>query len=239
MRSRNLPLATLAFLLSYVSASPVLAQAQATRIGSSLDDVVSFFEELTTLSDCLLGELGPPAASVTSVVFPGAPHFAIGFVPRALCANCNEGFRIHTIHVVGEVPYPTTIRPFVQFMESVNMSGCPWPPNDENDAICRNTASEIPIAQAGFYDPALSMDCDCAWSSYRYFLTFWPGGLHRILVDDAPAVCHDLVNIGFGLGWFDPGFSGDILIYAEADCCENPIPVERSSWGTIKALFGS
>jgi hypothetical protein len=122
--------------------------------------------------------------------------------------------------------------------------GCPTP----GPVHCSSGLFSVTLPGSGLYDIALPINCGCLTMDRVYLLSFYidsfscATGTTPDLVLDAgpPALCMNWNN--YGAGWIDllatyPTWPGQLLFFADVDCCTAPVPVEESTWGAIKALY--
>lgn len=87
-------------------------------------------------------------------------------------------------------------------------------------------------------DPGTRQDCllgnlnPGAWAIGGWFTA-------EMITDDFPTACTSFND--WGSGWHDLvvdfGFPGNLVMWADAMCCEDPIAQERRTWGDVKSLF--
>jgi hypothetical protein len=75
-----------------------------------------------------------------------------------------------------------------------------------------------------------------------HFVGFDPAGEVNLYTDDIPVGCTSWINENDGSGWVDlvngpPGFPGELLIFGNVNCCEEPVATEDRTWGDVKSLF--
>jgi hypothetical protein len=102
------------------------------------------------------------------------------------------------------------------------------------------------VTLEGFYKVTLAAagDCDCISMSYTQALhvplgyDHWGSELF-LVTDENPGHCPDyIVNPNMGYLWYtEIDAPGNIVMWADATCCENPVSVDRESWGGVKALY--
>jgi len=116
-----------------------------------------------------------------------------------------------------------------------------WFPGPE---ICVSSIFTVSITDPGHYAITLPMDTPCACAEFGY----WYGISFEFMTafDSSPDLISDQFPVGctswndYGAGWedlLDFGLPGEINLYADIICCENPVPAEKNTWGEIKAMF--
>ena len=67
------------------------------------------------------------------------------------------------------------------------------------------------------------------------------GAVPDLITDAGPAtLCTNWNN--YGTGWYDllgafPTWPGQLVFFADAECCTPPVPVDSKTWGAIKDLY--
>ncbi len=216
--------------------------ARATYAGDDIDDVALYVEDFGPTydgpHDGVVGNLGPPAYPEPAQVGIGHAHLAVPVYPWDDCPQCSEGFRVRVVHVLARVDQVMELGTRVELIESVRMSGCPVPPEDQSEVIVEDEVFGLEIETTGWYDISVPLDgASCAYPEYRYFIGYWPCMVDRILVDAEVSACPGWINIGYGTGWVEQCYQGDVIVFAEVDCCFQPVHGDESSWGSVKALF--
>ncbi len=196
---------------------------------------------------CQLGNLNAPAWAITDWIWGDETYKYIFDADQALCTQCPAGFKVEMVHFYmqfGAEDVPTSFDCMVDFEETVwdEASGCFMP----GPTICESQPYTVTIDQAGLYDIALPLPydvCDCAYFGYKYalgltFLTPFDSTPDAI-TDDIPVGCTSWND--YGMGWYDLvtgfGFPGEIIMFADIICCENPVDTEKDTWGGVKSLF--
>ena len=179
--------------------------------------------------------------------FTGAEEYKYLFNPVEQL-NCPFGFLLETVHMVLDfdvnMTYPIDFDVWVDLEDALwdDILQC-WVPGIED---CRSDTYSVTIDAPGMYDIAIPINCECAYMvdpigrPYWYMLSMHFPNLFaaNLITDDFPILCTSWNN--WGAGWYDlvgQGFPGNILMWGDVDCCENPIGVDENSWGGIKSLF--
>ena len=231
-----------AMILCIALAGSVLAAKEVKM--TRLDDAV--VENLaTSRGDCVVGNMNPTAYAITDWVW-GLEGYKYLFDPSQGCgATCVNGLTVTDVHMLlnfGPEDVPSTFSAYVDVEESVwdDLLGC-WFPGPE---ICVSDVVEFTVTEAGLYDFTIPVVCDCMEFGYQYLLSFhitteFPeAGRPDIITDEFPVGCTSWNDYGFG--WQDmQGFDlpGEIIMWADANCCENPVATETETWGSIKSLY--
>jgi len=199
------------------------------------------------MRDCLVGNLNDPAWAINGW-FTGQEEYKFLF-NGAEC--CNEGFWLDTVHIylqfTDTMTYPLEILAWVDLEDALwdDALGC-WVPGIVD---CVSAVYTVTIEAPGLYDIGLPMTdyCDCAYvydptgSPYWYMLSVHFDNLFdaQLVTDDFPVGCMSWNN--WGAGWYDlvndAGFPGEIMIWGDVHCCEDPVGMENETWGGVKALF--
>ena len=95
--------------------------------------------------------------------------------------------------------------------------------------ICVSPVYTVTITNAGMYDIALPMaqGCSCAMFGYKYGISM-----------NFPVGCTSWND--YGTGWYDLqtlGFPGELKMFADIACCDDPVASENATWGGVKTLF--
>lgn len=60
-------------------------------------------------------------------------------------------------------------------------------------------------------------------------------------VDDTPAACEGYVYRTGMTGWIDPvvayGWVGNFYLYADLQCCTDPVGLDQATWGALKSMY--
>ena len=246
MRSRTTVALILCLLL--VAGSALAArEAVVTR----LDDPVllSAGVAASTRGDACWGNLNDPTYAITNYIW-GDEVYAYGFTPPVFQCPCPLGFHVENVHMLMQFTpedAPATFDAYVNLasdgQQNIMPPPCPFPGVEE----CVSPLFTVTINEPGLYDIALPLYdyCDCAYLEYGYFLSFhfattFPDSMRPDLVtDDLPSGCTSYNDYGFG--WEDlvtgVGLPGNIVMWADIICCENPVTVEQGTWGLLKTLY--
>jgi len=154
----------------------------------------------------------------------GNESYATAINPADYVCGCNPGFNVKSIHMV--LYLETTSAPEVKVSLATSAGACAGP-----GAILGSSAlftfSGFP--DNGYYDIEVPLDVACQDMDASYYLVFEftnAAGPVGIPVDTTPQTC---VNFNdFGSGYEDVvtafGMAGDLLIWADVDCCGTPDP---------------
>ena len=199
-----------------------------------------------TRQDCQVGNVNPAAWVIGDWVF-GAESYKYLFHAPETC-SCPVGIRLENIHLLmqfGEEDVPASFDASVDLEEAVwdDLVGCYYP----GVALCTSQTYTVEIETAGLYDISLPIfdECACAAKGFWYFLafrfesTFGSTARPDLMADDVPLGCYSWNDYGFG--WqdlvVDFGWPGEIMMYADAACCEFPVAAEPRTWGGVKSLY--
>jgi len=231
-------------LILALVASTALADREA-RI-QRLDDV-QIQNLVNTPRQCLVGNLNAPSNTI-GLWFTAQEEYSYLFTAPDCCET---GFNIQAVHMVLHFDenwlYPFEEFDVYAYLEEAiwdDSHQC-WVPGVED---CASEVTYFTIDAPGLWDLAVPIaDCDCAYvydptgapNKYMVSLYFPLPFDANIVTDDIPVGCTSWNNWGYG--WSDlvtdNGFPGELIMYAEVDCCDSPIEAEEQSWGEIKELY--
>lgn len=194
---------------------------------------------------CQVGNLNAPAWAISDFVLP-PEEYKFAFDPKATCSVCQIGFLVNTVHFVIQSSEAMTIVAAVDVEEAVYPTSpdCPEP----GQLLCSSGFYTVNLPGAGLWDIGLPIACECYTMERTYLLsvhfesvTSQTGAVPDLIMDAGPAaLCTNWNN--FGSGWYDlvaqyPTWPGNLIFFADAECCTPPVPVEDSTWGAIKNLY--
>ncbi len=195
--------------------------------------------------DCVVGN--PDIAGIQGYYATwwwGYENYAIPFNPMNEACVCGAGFSVKAVHMMLVLDEFTNITVQAALLAAVDDgTGC-LVPGAELYASAPVTVSALPLPD--YYDIEIPMDAPCATVGENYFMAFYflddnggqAGGV-GLPVDSTPTPCYSYND--WGSGWKDLvtayGFAGDIIMWADIDCCENPVADEDSTWGEMKNLY--
>jgi len=246
---KKLSIAVLSIMCLALLAGTALADRQVT-VTPVTGDAIPFNQGITPAGAdgvCTVGNLNPPMWAITDWVWGAEKYKYLFYADPDQCPACSEGFTVESVTIYlqfGLEDVPTTFDARVDFEEAIWDDGLQcWYPGPE---VCVSSGYTVTIDAAGGYLITLPMDaiCPCAHFGYWYgisfeFLTAFESGMEPDLItDDIPVGCTSWND--YGAGWndlIDFGFPGEIIMYAEINCCDNPVATDESTWGDIKAMF--
>ena len=215
--------------------------ATATRI-----DPLEISGGLATPPPELVGNLNPTVWGLAPW-FVGEESYAFIFDP-SVQLSCDIGFQLTAVHMIlafGPDDVPVTFDVFGDLGSAVvdPATGCAYP-GEEN---CTGETFSITIDVEGTYDIAIPVECECAYlfdnagTANLYYLSmhFPTPFTATIVTDGAEAACTSYVDNGSGWedlqGYF--GLYGNVNMFGEAICCDQPVATEEKTWGGVKSLF--
>lgn len=214
--------------------APVIKQLEATE-ATPLD--LGFYGPAQS---CQVGNLNPPYWAINNFLFP-PEDYKLTFDPLATCTICPMGFRVLNVHIFLQTAGACTIVMSVDVEEAVYPTpNCPSP----GPVWCASPLYQVNLPAAGLWNINLPISCDCLAMNRKYLLSvhFESATCTPALITDAgPAMlCTNWNN--YGTGWYDllaafPTWPGQLVFFADAECCSPPVPVEGKSWGAIKELY--
>jgi len=193
---------------------------------------------------CQVGNLNPAAWAITNLIGPGVAY-KLAFDPKATCSACPIAIDINSITIQLQTAGACDIVMSVDVEEAdyPNDPNCPEPGTEH----CTSSLYTVSLPGAGGWLVNLPIDCVCLPVDRIYLLSVH---FESTTCDPVPALvtsasanlCTNWNNLGTGWGWYDllvqfPNWPGDLRIYADADCCSAPVPVEKRTWGAIRSLY--
>jgi len=191
---------------------------------------------------CQIGNINPAAWAITNFILP-PEEYALVFDPLdSSCGSCGTGFQVNTVTVQLRVSAAETIvmSGFLRSAGFPNDPNCAEPTNVE----CSSAQYSVSLPNAGAFNIALPIDCECAFLNYPYALGVHiesiDGPTPDLITDSSPSNCTSYNE--FGVGWVDlvavyPTWPGNLKIWADAICCDHPIGTEEESVGSLKGKF--
>lgn len=175
--------------------------------------------------------------------FTGMESYAIPFNPAEEGCACSEDVSVRSIHALVALDEFANLDVAVAILEAVdNSSGC-LVPGDElavSDAV--NVSG---VAELGYIDIEVAIDGPCATASDALFLAVYflndndSKFFGLPITGPTPTLCYNYND--WGAGYTDVvdayGFAGDLLIWADVDCCGTPVATEASTLDNIKSLY--
>lgn len=241
-------LLTLALVLAVISStSSVPASAQKNIQVKAVTETPTTLKlgPGAILEDCTVGNLNPAAYAVGGFMLP-PEEYKLVFDPLASCAGCQIGFEVTNIHVVLQTADSCQIEMAVNIEEAVYPSDpeCPEPGIEwANSGLV-----SMSIPHAGLWDIVIPVNCPCLTMDRLYLIGFYVnsatcegGGVPDIILDAyTPQYCTNWND--YGAGWYDLPerytlWTGNLMFFADANCCSPPVPAEHKTWGAIKELY--
>lgn len=223
-----------------------------------LDGTVDLDQYSASQGEFVMGQRLPVAGYALDEMhndnFPTFPnYYVVPFCPGQMPeVPCSAGWRIDAVHFVfaSLALEPTEIPLRFDIAEGYPTSGIPQgltlPWTEGTEALLPT----VPVPGAGFYElvvPAPEWEC--------MYLDFWYGISHtqgfgggsyppytfQYAVDDAyDFSCPDLRSWsmgGFGIQFGILELPGDLVMWVDGSCCENPVGVETLNWGGVKVRY--
>jgi len=195
---------------------------------------------------CQTGNLTPPYYAIGGWAAP-PEEYKLAFHPL-LDGDCETtcpaqpgwGIDINTIYIHIQVGAAGTIVMGVDVEEVVYPTSpdCPEP----GTLACASNLYQVDLPSAGGWIINLPIECDCLTFNRMYMLGVYFQSTTtsiELVTDSSPSNCTSWNN--WGSGWYDlvadEGFPGNLKIWADATCCEPPVPVELKTWGNIKRIY--
>jgi len=190
--------------------------------------------------DCLVGNLYSPYFAIPGWLIGLESYMYMFDAEESACA-CAAGFAVEAVHMYLQFEGAESFDMSVGFNEAVwdPASGC-WVPGPE---ICRSPIYTVAVDNPGLYDIVLPVECECAFFGYWYGISVNFESSFAvspdIITDNVPLGCVSWND--YGGGWEDLnsvyGFPGELSIYADVVCCQNPVADEANTFGGVKSLF--
>ena len=189
---------------------------------------------------CQVGNLNPAYWAISGFVF--APEdYKLAFDPMATCSVCPVGFKVNAVHAYLQVTAATQIVMSVDVEEAVYPTpGCTAP----GPVMCASVLYTVNLPQAGMYNIGIPITCDCLTMTRKYLLSVHFQSHTRVpaLITDAGPAGLCLNWNDYGTGWYDlldafPDWPGQLIFFADAECCTPAVPVDGRTWGSIKQLY--
>lgn len=223
-----------------------------TRVGDYEVQEMNF--GAPTRSDCVIGCTMPPAFAITDWIW-GDEGYKLLVCPYMCCTVCPLGWWIEDVNwymQFGPEDVPAVFDVYVDLEDALwdPATQC-WYPGIED---CISQVYTVTIDAAGLYEISIPLydECDCAYffdpitlDPYYYFLSFHivtffdPTMRPDAITQDSPVACTSYNDYGFG--WedlvVDYGWPGNIIIWANALCCDFPIAAAPATWGNVKSLY--
>ena len=209
--------------------------------------------------DFLLGHTGDPVHLITNLdIYTSYSRCSI-LDPLANGCTCPSGYTVNSYSLVfakiGSDVLETHLTMALGHSYNLNLfppgTVCFDPPGQDGPRYqvpfyC-TLEEAFTVNIEGFYKVTLTGAglCDCIFLDYTQALHvpfLWDqhwGSQLFLVADDNPDHCPDYsVNPNMGFLWYtEIDAPGNIVMWADATCCENPVGTERDTWGSLKALF--
>ena len=160
-----------------------------------------------------------------STWWAGNESYGVLVDPTAAACACGAGFNVRAVHMV--LYLQTTSTPQVQAHLMSATAGCGGPGTIIDSSPVITVSAQ---AAAGYYDIEIPCDFACTdMNAGPYYVVFEflnAAGPVGIPVDSSPTSCYNFND--WGTGWAELvdgyGFAGDLLIWADVDCCGTASP---------------
>jgi hypothetical protein len=236
-------LAVLPVAAPVAAAEPKLREVRAVPLSDQALTRLQAAPAPVFLEQCAVGNLNPPTYAINNFLYP-PEEYQLSFDPTPACGSCPVGFHVEQIHIALSFPSACSITLAANLTEPDLATSVDCPP--PGAYLCDSQSYLVSVPAAGLYDVVLPVSCDCAFvRGYRYNLSVYFLQMvcnASLLTDNQPSLCSSWNN--YGAGWDDlratyQGWPGNLLIWADAACCEEPVPVGGATWGAIKSLYGA
>jgi hypothetical protein len=193
--------------------------------------------------DCVLGNADYTAAvGYYSDFFSGDEAYATLISPVEEGCACPLGVTVQAVHMALYLTGPTLLSARVLLHEAVEIGpGCYAP----GGPLATSALYVLePYVGTALYDLELPLSAPCAIPGDRYFAVFEVVPVTTELgvgvpVDDSPTPCHgyDHLDLNWKDSVVDRGWVGDFYVWADADCCEEPVHARGGTWGSLKTIY--
>lgn len=221
----------------------ILPGAAAAGEAVSLVPLETGVPVLRYAGDCTVGNSDlSTAQGYYNNFFTGDESYAALIAPAAEGCACANGFKVQAVHMALNLTVATNIWGRALLYEAVEESpGC-WAPG--GPLATSAIYAMAPFVGAGVYDLEIPLSAPCATPGDRYFVVFQFVPLTTdvgvgVVVDDSPEACstYDDRDLNWQDSVVDRGWVGNFFVWADVDCCEEPVAVEGRTWGGLKSLY--
>ena len=187
---------------------------------------------------CIYGNL----TSATSYEgwWGGNESYARLISPQTEPCDCDIGFTIRSVNIMLGLDASADLQVLSRLLEA-DWNGSCWQPGATLAFSPVHTVDDIEIF--GVHRVTIPCDFPCASMDEPYFITvdFVGGTADRVNIvgggDADPCASYN----DWGDGWYDLvadiGFFDGLTMWAESECCYQPIGNTASSWGRVKSLY--
>jgi len=244
MKSKMLMILLVCFVMMATVA--VAKEPTMTRIDpADLQDLTI----LTPPADGLVGNAYNPIAHSIPDWLVGDEAYKYLINPSADLPNCPVGFQLLSIGMVlefpADLPDPYFFFAYGDLETAVwdEVLGCYVPGAEE----CTGPLTTFFVGPGTWVIELPMPECACAYIygpggvPYMYMLSVHFVGpvTANLVTDEFPVGCTSWNNKGDG--WVDlvndSNFPGELIIYGDVNCCDEPVATEEKSWGDVKSLF--
>lgn len=192
------------------------------------------------LATCVLGNEPQSFDGVYVANHTGPESYAI-LIDPADCPSCALGVRLEKVYFLLQLQAGATYQLAVDVADAVDTGGGCYAPGAVQISL---PANNIPVnGFGGGWIISIPWNSSCLDPELPYFLILkFPAtgtGVRGPWVDtDGVTPCRGWRNTGSG--WVDlatAGYTGDIFIWADVNCCTGPVSEERTTWGDVKSSF--
>jgi len=198
----------------------------------------------TKVTDCQVGNLNSIAWAVGEWAASPEAYYQ-NFTPSDGCGVCDTGFQVNAIHFFVQTAGVCAIDLSVGlYGTDFTNPDCPIPGLFD----CMSNNFTVNLTGAGVWDINVPVNCPCADVTYlsaigveiveyRCEVPLDPS----LITDNFPVNCTSWNDYGAGMVDLvgEAGFPGNLLLFADVECCEPSIGIEDGSWGRVKGLYGN
>lgn len=175
--------------------------------------------------------------------FAGMESYAIPFNASEEGCACGEGVAVRSIHALVALDEFANLDVAVAVLEAVdNGSGCLVP---GAELAVSDPVNVSGVTELSYIDIEVAIDGPCATAGDALFLAVYflndnDGQFFGLpITGPTPTLCYNYND--WGAGYTDVvdayGFAGNLVIWADVDCCGEPVATEPTSLDSIKSLY--
>jgi hypothetical protein len=216
--------------------------AQPLIVGGSGPVVTPLGDKAGEKAVCALGnEPDWDVDSGTYVSNHGGPESYAMLIDPATCPTCGLGVGLETVYFVLRLQAAASFQLGIEVADAIDLGGGCYSPGATQ--ATRPPASVPSNGFAGGWIISIPWNPACLDPSRPYFviMTFPETGSGVVgpYVDSSGVTtCRSWRNTGSG--WTDvasAGFVGNMRIWTDVNCCNEPVPADDMNWGTLKTMF--
>jgi hypothetical protein len=218
---------------------------------SPLDEWPTDFAPIN--ADCIMGNTDDPGYILPAEAFSRLFN-SYTFNPNLFDCNCDAGFQVEAYHFIVAKTGTASSQLYIDLSLGDSYLLPDFPPGPECSRpsngtgysfgrYCHGDNGYTNLTDSGFYKITLTniSACDCVYTSYAHSFTFFLFGAEDIfLVTNVdPGHCPDFTgDPSMGSIWWDEiDAPGNMSIWADVNCCLDPVGTEECNWERVKAFY--